>query len=319
MLWKLQILRLWISKTYALDMTKRFIPSLNWLRTFEAAARTESFARAAEILNMSWPAVSQQIRSLEEALGKPLFVRGPRHVALTREGLAFLPVVNQSLAAVETTAMALFRPAEEQHVTVQVVGLLAMGWLPGHLPVFEERHPGVRTHILTATSPAEFQALPAGREPDVQIAFGSASDFPDSAIRLFGEELSVVAHADLAATISAPSDLRGVRLYDAVPHQSGWHQILNTPEASGVEDVEFVMVDNTPTALMMAAAGHGLALARSPASDGLVESLGLKPCRGLPVVRGVQHYYLVIPETKRLSPAASAFRDWMLDLAQDRP
>ena len=74
-------------------MAKRLIPSLNWLRTFEASARTESFARAAEILNMSSPAVSQQVRALEAFLGKSLFVRGSSSVLLTREGKVFLPVV----------------------------------------------------------------------------------------------------------------------------------------------------------------------------------------------------------------------------------
>lgn len=296
-------------------MAQRLIPSLNWLRVFEAAARKESFARAAEILNMSGPAVSQQIRSLEESLGKPLFVRGPSHVALTREGQAFLPVVNQSLAAMETTAMALFRSEQDEHVTVQVVHLMAMGWLPRHLPLFEARHPGIRAHVLTANIPADFHTLSAGREPDIQVAFGSASDFPDSAIRLFGEDISVVARTDIAAAIRSPADLRGARLYDVVPHQNGWHHILNTPEASEVEDVEIVTVDNTPTALMMAAAGNGLALARAPASDGLVESLGLLPCRGLPTVRGGQHYYLLVPVAKRLSSAAAAFRDWMLEVS----
>ena len=52
------------------------IPSLNWLRVFEAAARLESFARAAELLDISTSAVSQQIKSLETHFGAPLFERG---------------------------------------------------------------------------------------------------------------------------------------------------------------------------------------------------------------------------------------------------
>ena len=62
---------------------KRGIPSLNWLRVFEAAARMENFARAAELLNMSTSAVSQQVKALESHFGEALFKRGPRHVELT--------------------------------------------------------------------------------------------------------------------------------------------------------------------------------------------------------------------------------------------
>jgi len=80
---------------------RRSIPSLNWLRVFEAAARGESFARAAELLNMSTSAVSQQIKALETHFGTALFKRGPKHVELTDAAHAFLPVVRQSLSTVE--------------------------------------------------------------------------------------------------------------------------------------------------------------------------------------------------------------------------
>ncbi len=65
------------------------VPSLNWLRVFEAAARTESFARAAEQLNMSGAAVSQQVKALEQHLGAQLFQRQAHAVRLTEAGRAY--------------------------------------------------------------------------------------------------------------------------------------------------------------------------------------------------------------------------------------
>ena len=62
------------------------LPSLNWLRVFEAAARHESFARAAQELNMSAAAVSQQVRALEDRLRRPLFERGRDPVRRQRRG-----------------------------------------------------------------------------------------------------------------------------------------------------------------------------------------------------------------------------------------
>ncbi|RVI01110.1 LysR family transcriptional regulator, partial [Sinorhizobium meliloti] len=62
------------------------IPSLNWLRVFEAAARHQSFARAGKELNMSAAAVSQQVLALETHLGRPLFERTANRIHLTVEG-----------------------------------------------------------------------------------------------------------------------------------------------------------------------------------------------------------------------------------------
>lgn len=68
------------------------------------AARTENFARAAERLAMSPPAVSQQIRALEDHLGRTLFTRAPSGVALTEAGRSFLVVVGDALGRVEAAA-----------------------------------------------------------------------------------------------------------------------------------------------------------------------------------------------------------------------
>ena len=75
----------------------RKIPSLNWLRVFEAAARMENFARAGEMLDLSTSAISQQIRALEDHFGEKLFTRHARSVELTDAGHAFLPAVRQAL------------------------------------------------------------------------------------------------------------------------------------------------------------------------------------------------------------------------------
>ena len=77
------------------------LPSLNWLRVFEAAARCESFARAAEELNMSAAAVSQQVRALEERLGAALFERPAHAVRLTDPGRAYLPGVQQAMLTLQ--------------------------------------------------------------------------------------------------------------------------------------------------------------------------------------------------------------------------
>ena len=87
------------------------LPPLNGLRSFEAAARHLSFTRAADELNVTPGAVSQQVKSLERALGITLFRRLPRSLVLTDEGEAYLPAIVSAFdiisKATELTAPAL--------------------------------------------------------------------------------------------------------------------------------------------------------------------------------------------------------------------
>jgi LysR family glycine cleavage system transcriptional activator len=87
------------------------LPPLNGLRSFEAAARHLSFTRAADELSVTPGAVSQQVKSLEGALGVALFRRLPRSLVLTREGEAYLPAIESAFSiisrATELTAPAL--------------------------------------------------------------------------------------------------------------------------------------------------------------------------------------------------------------------
>ena len=87
------------------------LPPLNGLRAFEVAARHLSFTRAADELSVTPGAVSQQVKSLERALGVMLFRRLPRSLVLTQQGEAYLPAIGQAFniisKATELTAPAL--------------------------------------------------------------------------------------------------------------------------------------------------------------------------------------------------------------------
>ncbi len=73
------------------------LPPLNWLRTFEVAARELNFTVAARELNMTQSAASQQVRLLEDYLNEPLFIRTARQINLTKQGRSYLPVVQSAL------------------------------------------------------------------------------------------------------------------------------------------------------------------------------------------------------------------------------
>ena len=92
----------------------RRLPSLNGLKAFEAAARSESFTRAAEELNVTQGAVSHQVKALEDTLGLKLFHRERQRLILTEAGRDYLAVIRDALdriAARHRTAVAASRAA----------------------------------------------------------------------------------------------------------------------------------------------------------------------------------------------------------------
>ncbi len=288
-------------------MSKR-IPSLNWLRVFEAAARTGSFARAAERLAMSPPAVSQQIRALEKHLGRPLFERKAAGVALTEAGRSLLVVVGESLGRMEAAAAVLSSPRSKPLV-VGVSLLLSAGWLAPRLPGFLEAHPGVSLELYSLSGRPETPP----RTAEVWIAFGQPPPGTE-AQRLFGETLIPVAHPDLAARIHNVDDILDHMLIEVADHRKNWVQVLGAdvlPERARVN-----YVDTTLNALALAGAGCGIALARPPASDDLIGKFGLKRCLPGHEVAGVEEYHVLTNAGAQLSPDAEAFRNWVVNEAR---
>ncbi|HFL5937382.1 TPA: LysR family transcriptional regulator AmpR, partial [Stenotrophomonas maltophilia] len=102
---------------------------LNALRAFEAAARHQNFTRAALELCVSQAALSHQIRGLEDRLGIRLFHRLPRGVALTDEGAALYPVLNEAFERISASIARYTGGPAREVLTLGVVGTFATGWL----------------------------------------------------------------------------------------------------------------------------------------------------------------------------------------------
>lgn len=288
----------------------RTIPSLNWLRVFESAARMESFSRAAQELSMSTSAVSQQIKALESHLGSALFERGSRNVSLTDEGRAFLPGVRQSLRTMEETADALFGANRANMLRLQATQVLRVAWLPAHLDAFLEQHPDIQLTLTGQFYDADYQR--PGSE--LRILFGPVDRSWGQCDRLFSEQIVPVAPKRIAGTIDTPEKLLEHRLIQISLHQVNWNQVLRRLGIDDVPTRQLHFTDTTDMALALAAGGGGIALARVPTTDWLAEKLGLVPCALGIGLRSDEAYYLVYQNLDNLSPTARAFRHWLLDL-----
>jgi LysR family transcriptional regulator, glycine cleavage system transcriptional activator len=296
-------------------MPIRRIPSLNWLRVFEAAARHQSFTRAGDDLNMSGAAVSQQIKALEGHLDAKLFERGPRAVSLTQAGRAFLPVVRQSLLSVETTAASIFGQARHRTVTIKAPIIFAASWLARHLPGFHAAHPDIQVHVMSDDG----DNLMDREGIDLNIIYGGTRVSEGDSTALFGEVIYPLALPDLAAMITKPADLLDHTLIEISSHRTSWLSLFEAADVVDLAQARFCFTDSTVIAMSMATAGQGIALARAPASAFLSERLGLVRCLdGLEIKSGLS-YHLAMRSLGTLSPASATFRDWLLESTASLP
>ena len=294
-------------------MSYRQIPSFNWLRVFEAAASNQSFARAADQLAMSPAAVSQQVKALETHLRQALFLRGAHSVTLTDAGKAFLPVVQQSLRSIETTATALFGNPSQQTLSIESSLLFSCSWLSARVKDFQHQFPEV--HLQLSTSD-DIPGYSSGGK-DLQITFGMGPGSGEEGDQLFGELLYPVATPEIADSIDSMSDLLEYPLIEVNTHRTSWFQVMAQDDPEHVDRARFCFADNTVLALNLAVAGFGIALARAPASDDLCQNLGLQPCLKSFAIKSPQEHYLIYPSLAGLSATARSFRDWLLTTMSD--
>ena len=145
------------------------------LRTFVTAARTGSISRAASALGHTQPALSQQLRRLERAIGEQVLRRTSAGVSLTRAGEALLPYAERILA-LSAQALADTRRTLAGHCGVGLIEDLAAARLPQTLADFARLHPGATLEVMSIPGPAMRRAFDSGR---IQIALCDTAYLPE--------------------------------------------------------------------------------------------------------------------------------------------
>ncbi len=169
------------------------LPPLNALRAFAAVAETRSLTRASEVLNVTRPAVSQQIRNLEAHLGQPLLLRGRRGVTLTTQGEALAHSLLAAFANISDAVdnCSVSEGSRALHVTS--TPMFAASFIVPRLAAFRAAHPGIEL-MLNPTS--ELVDLELGGV-DVAIRYGHG-DWPGlTSSLLFAGSFAVVAARSL--------------------------------------------------------------------------------------------------------------------------
>ncbi len=298
---------------YISHTMRRKIPSLQALACFDAAARHESYTRAAQELTLTQSAVSRQIGALEAYLGLALFRRTRHGVALTPGGADYARQIAPRLQALERDTLdAISRQGTAGSITLATVPTFATRWLVPRLPDLGSRHPELLVHLETRTRPFLFA------DTDFDAALYSGT--PEQVANWAGTRASLLIEEEVVPVCAPallggrrrlqPRDLAALPLLQQSTRPEAWRQWF---EAMGVDAPNALSGPRHELySMTAAAAAHGLGLA-------LVPRLLIEPelARGELVVacprplKSGRAYWLVLPERGEPRPALAAFAAWL--------
>src|SRR4051794_15185697 len=287
----------------------RRLPPLNALKAFEAAARSESFTRAAEELNVTQGAVSHQVKALEAILGVKLFNRERQRLVITEAGREYLAVVRDALDRIAVGTERLVQRQTSGVLTVSTSPDFAAKWLVHRLGRFAEAQPDIDLRVSATIQHVDF----AREDVDLAIRHGDGNWAGLDAVRLCLEQLFPVCAPKLVSgrnRIAKAADLLKfplLRLEDA----KNWTRLF---EAASVKaTVRPGPVLNRASMLIDAAIdGQGIALARTVlAAWDLINGRLVRPVDVS--LRMANTYWIVCPKASSNVPKIATFRNWVLE------
>lgn len=294
------------------------LPPLSALRAFEAAARLQSFSKAAAELNVTPAAISHQIAALEQDLGVGLFNRRNRAVELTASARILLPGLSEAFAGIQSAVRRLRSHNDTGTLTVTASPSFAGKWLVQRLHRFQEQNPAVDVRISATDAVVD---LTRG-DFDLAIRYGTGR-YPGLVVELLlGNEVFPACSPALlrdGPPLETPADLRHHALIHdhqserdpLAPTWSMWLKAAGVDDAASTHRLSF---NNNVLALEAALAGHGVTLAYSTTAAADIAAGRLVRLFSLSLPDNFAYYIVTAPGTLE-RPKVKAFRDWLREEA----
>lgn len=285
------------------------LPPLNTLKAFEAAARHESFTRAAEELFVTQGAVSQQVKALESGLGVKLFNRERQRLVITEAGRDYLTVVRDALDRIAVGTERLLQRQNAGVLTVSTSPDFAAKWLVHRLGHFAEAHSDIDLRVSATLHHVDF----AREEVDLAVRHGDGNWPGLDPVQLSGEQLFAVCSPSLLSgrrKLGKPADILKLPLIH-LDSREDWKKWLR---AVGVDDADVThgpVLNRVSMAIDAAINGQGVALARTTlAAWDLINGRLVRPFPdALPLSKT---YWIICPKATSNLPKIVTFRNWLL-------
>jgi LysR family transcriptional regulator, glycine cleavage system transcriptional activator len=295
---------------------RRILPTLDFLRGFEAAARHLSFTKAATELYVTQSAVSRQIQALEEQLGVALFQRRPKDLVLTEAGQTLYRTASEILRQLDDAVERLDGAGRNEAVTVTCTVSFASLWLIPRLAAFRHERPDADVRIAADNSLLDLER----HRMDVAIRFCPPKLAPDRATRLFGEEIFPVCAPSLlrdrSKPLRKPEDLkRHVLLHleelGGLQPWANWATWLEPLSDFRVETVGALRFNQYDQMIQATVDGQGIALGRSPLVRRLIKQGKLVAPFG-PKTVSPRAYFVFTARDSAQRPEVSDFVSWLV-------
>ncbi|MHA6786262.1 MULTISPECIES: LysR family transcriptional regulator [Pseudomonas] len=293
---------------------RRKIPSTTALVSFEAAARHESFTKAAQELSLTQSAICRQIASLEDFLSVELFRRSRRGVKLTEAGISYSRRVATQLDAVERDALSVMGHTGANVIELAVVPTFGTQWLLPRLKDFQHQHPEVTVNLTNRTRPFLF----ADTEFDAAIYFGDADWSGTESHKLMGENPMPVCSPTLLGDQKSltPQAIAELPLLQQTTRPYAWRQWFNAQNLNIARDLTGPRYELF--SMLAQAAMHDMGIALIPPFLIQRELAEKRLVVANPnALSSIKAYYLMIPERKAESASLRAFRDWLVKQASN--
>jgi len=284
------------------------LPPLNALRAFEAAARHESFLRAAEELGVTAGAVAQQVKALEAWLRYPLFIRLSQGLRLTERGRAVLPALGGAFDALGLAVQEMRAASLRQEIRIAALPCLAQLWLAPRLARLRAAFPGLQVSVTAQEQPPNMR-----REPFELALFYLDSPVPGTeAVVLADDTLFPVCSPALlqAQPLDEPRDLaRHVLLHDTA-WADDWPAWLGAAGVAGIDPARGPAFSLYSLALQAAIEGGGVLIGRATLVEDPIRRGLLAAPLGL-CLPAATRLTLLVPERLRHAPPMPELMAWM--------
>lgn len=279
--------------------------NLNWLRTFEAAARHLSFTCASAELGLSQTAVSLQIKSLETKLGQPLFVRGAKSLSLSSHGKAYLPSVREALCSIELATGGLFAQPASRRLTVRA-SVAMVAWMAPRLGEFYSRHPDIQLQFISALWPDGATQ----QKVDVDIQLASLNNASHLREQICSESLVAICGPQTAQKVQHFEQLLALPKVDISGYQAHWQHYLGQLRCVSEAPAQY-QVDTFAAAAELVASDLGWAVVIERfANSSIAAGRPLVRC-GPSIAHLQSHCFALDLEHPQPSPQAQAFKHWL--------
>jgi DNA-binding transcriptional LysR family regulator len=292
----------------------RRMPNFVLLRAFEAAARLESFALAAQELHLTPSAISHQVKELEEYFGRPLFLRRNRRIEPTPEAVRLLESLSRVFDVVEAACSEVMLAPDAQVLAVHCAPSFAVKWLGPKLPEFNRTYPHITIRLSTGAEPLDLTRV---QEVDVEISYGSALDRPGIETVPLGREAIVplCSPALLDNGKSAAQRMSELTLIDTQLSRVTWADWF-AANGLGMPGTPRPSFDRAALGISAAADGMGVVLESTRLAEREIARGDLVEVRSDAFVHFEREtHFLSYRKNQFRVEKVAAFRQWLLERA----